>query len=59
MNVLSWNLRGINSSFSRLHKLCIDNQIVILIILEPMVDQNTKISWASKLGFSDVFSFFG
>lgn len=56
MNVLSWNLRGINSSFSRLHKLCIDNQIVILIILEPMVDQNTKISWASKLGFSDVFS---
>ena len=54
INILVWNVRGISRKDSQryLHKLCVDNHIRLLVLIEPMTDASQLPSICRMLHFS-------
>ncbi|CAH9144348.1 unnamed protein product [Cuscuta epithymum] len=54
MNCLFWNVRGLESSCSRLYSLTQQWRIHILIVIEPIVANSKASNYKSQLGFNEV-----
>ena len=54
INILVWNVRGISRKDSQryLHKLCVDNHIRLLVLIELMTDASQLLSICRMLHFS-------
>ena len=61
INMLVWNIRGVSRKDSQryLNKLCADNFVKLLVLIEPMTDAAQLPLICHMLHFSKVFFGFG